>query len=184
MKDIVLVLLMFFSSFLSYGYEGEAIKLKSSSTAVKYSVGATLLPVVPGLFLITMGHDYVDLGGFLLCLSGFFVGPSVGHFYAGNSERAMASIGLRSACLFAGGLSTLLLGGFMYSDNDVGAAISSLAIIALGVGILWSAAYDIRTCPRSVEKYNESVRDYGGFHLTPEIDVKDKSYGLSLVYKF
>ncbi len=167
-------------------YDKGTPELKSTSTAVNYSIGATFLPSVP--ILVCMAMDDVPFsfaaGSFILSVSGFVVGLSAGHFYAGNRSRGMASIGFRSICAGAGLVGCYGAMASLFSENwdNVGPFVT-VAVIS-GVGILGFALFDIATCPKSVEKYNNSIRDHGGFHLTPEIDVKDKNYGLSLVYEF
>ena len=186
MKCKILVLLIFFSSCVSLGYKEKSIKQKSSILAFGYSLGATVLPSVPTLIFLYASDEevYVPSISLALGLSGIVFGPSMGHFYAGNRERGRASIGFRAICFGVGYLSGFGAGYSFYAGNENTAGVLFMIAIASGVGMAGSALSDIATCPNSVEKYNKSIRNHGGLYLGPEIDVKDGSYGMRLVYRF
>jgi len=186
MRYKILVLLMLFVFCISYAYETEFPELKNSTTAVGYSFCATVLPSVP--LMLCAGFDDGDeslaVGSFILTVSGIVIGPSAGHFYAGNTRRGFISAGFRT---ISGGAFLLSSCGILSVVNDVSFGNVELYIgiaIVSGIATVGSIVFDIWTCPNSVEKYNRSVRDYRGFYLSPEIDIKDESYGLSLSYRF
>jgi len=184
MKYKILVLLMLFVFCISYAYETEFPELKNSTTAIGYSFCATVLPSVPLMLCGATGDVDGSLGSFLLSVSGIIVGPSVGHFYAGNTSRGLKSIGFRAV---SGGAFILSSCGILSVVNDVSFGNVELYIgtaIVSGIATVGSVIFDIWTCPNSVEKYNRSVRDCRGFYLSPEIDIKDESYGLSISYRF
>lgn len=186
MKYKILVLLMLFVFCVTYGNEIKPIELKNSSTAVGASLAGTLLPSLPLLASVT-GRDVDGLAvtaSIILSASGFVIGPSAGHFYAENSARGYASMGLRTVFAVVG-VGGVLTGFANLCSEDYSAAKDGATIaVASGICILGSAAYDILTCPQSVEKYNQSIRDQGGLYLTQEIDLTNESYGLSLSYRF
>jgi hypothetical protein len=185
MKYKILTVLLFLG-FEIYGNEIKPIELKNPSTAVGASLAGTLIPSLP-LLACMAGRDvdgYAVVGSAVLSLSGFIIGPSAGHFYAGNSARGYTSMGLRTVFTLVGAGAALTgFGSLIHEDYSSAKAGVTLAI-ASGICILGSAAYDILTCPQSVEKYNQSIRDQGGLYLTPEIDLTNESYGLSLSYRF
>lgn len=185
MKYKILTVLLFLG-FAIYGNERELVELKDPGKAIGASLGGTLLPSLPLLACAT-GRDvdsYIVVGSIVLSLSGFIIGPSAGHFYAENSARGNISMGLRTVFALVGGAG-VLTGFANLCSEDFGAAKGGATIaVASGICILGSAAYDILTCPQSVEKYNQSIRNQGGLYLTPEIDLTNESYGLSLSYRF
>jgi len=65
------------------------IELKYPGKAVGASLAGTLLPSLP--LLACIGSQDVDgsavTASIILSVSGFIIGPSAGHFYAGNSAR-------------------------------------------------------------------------------------------------
>jgi len=186
MKYQILVVLLFLGSCAIYGNDREPIELKNSGNAVGASLAGAFLPSLPLLACAT-GHDvdgYMVAGSVVLSLSGFIIGPSVGHFYAGNSARGKQSMGLRTVFALVGVGGTFMgLANLQHEDFDAAKAGATIAI-ASGICILGSSAYDIITCPQSVEKYNQSIRDQGSLYFSPEIDLKNESYGLSISYRF
>jgi hypothetical protein len=182
MKYKVLFLLMLFGFCISYTCDGETAKLKSPTTAVFYSMGSTVLPSVPLMVCAPMGRVDGAMGPVCIgsCVTGIIVGPSVGHFYAGNYMRGFASIGLRAGIAGLG-----FLGVAETYSSDIGGAIICTVIGGVTcIAVLASGIYDIWTCPDAVQKYNESVRNHGGLYLTPDIDLSHKSYGIRLLYGF
>ena len=186
MKYKISVLSLFFAFCVIYGNDSKPVELKSSGNAVGRSLAATLLPSIP-LLACMEAHDvngYVALGSILLSVSGFVIGPSAGHFYAENSARGKQSIGLRTVFALVGAAGAFTgIANMMHEDFDAAKTGATIAI-ASGICILGSAAYDISTCPQSVEKYNQSIRDQGSLYFSPEINLKEERYGLSLTYRF
>jgi hypothetical protein len=187
MKCKILVLLMLFVFYVPYNCGAEDSKLKNPATAIGYSIGATLLPSIPtliSLYSSEEGEVYVPVTSLALSLAGIIVGPSAGHFYAGNRKKGMSSIGFRSICFGVGALTLLAGGAFMLANMDADPTFFFMVATSSGIAIAGSAILDILTCPNSVREHNQSVRGYNGIYLTPEIDLKYKNYGLSLGYKF
>ncbi len=186
MKYKILVFLMLFGFCVSYGYEGETLELKNSTEAVGFSILSTVLPSVPLMLCAGIGdvEESLVVESFILTVSGVIIGPSAGHFYAGNTARGFKSAGFRA---ISGGAFLLSSCGVLSVVNDASFGNVELYFafaIVSGIATVGSVLFDIWTCPSSVGKYNRSVRDYGGFYLAPEVDIKDESYGLSIGYRF
>jgi hypothetical protein len=135
-----------------------------------------------GAFLASAGSGDGDLA--LLGLGGVFIGPSLGHFYAGEWGGGFAHMGVRAA---AGGvvvLGAVVLFTNCYGESDdcdegVGTAMM-LGGAALGVG---STIYSIVDAPRAARRVNERRR----LALTPAPMLgPDRSlgYGLQLGASF
>ncbi len=182
MKRKMLVFVMLFVFCLSYTCGGETFKLKSPTTAASLSFCSMVLPSLP----LVVCSSVDGMNGFVgpvcvgSCVSGVIVGPSVGHFYAGNYMRGFVSVGLRAGIAGLG-----FLGVVETYSSDIGGAIICAVIGGVTcIALLASGIYDIWTCPDAVRKYNKSVRGYGGLYLAPEINIENESYGLTLGYSF
>ena len=187
MKCKILVLFLLFVLCMPYGSGAEPMKQKSSMVGLSYSLGATILPSIPTLISLCSseeGEVYVPITSLALSFVGIIAGPSMGHFYAGNREKGMSSIGFRSICFGAGALTLFAGAAYSMANMDSDPELFFMIASASGIAIVGSALLDILTCPQSVEKYNQSIRDQGGLYFSPEINVKDESYGLSLSYRF
>jgi hypothetical protein len=187
MKYKILVLLTLFVFYVPYNCGAEDLKLKNPAAATGYSLGATILLSIPtliSLYSSEKGELYVPVTSLALSLAGIIVGPSTGHFYAGNRRRAMSSIGFRSICVGVGALSLSTGAAYMFTNMDGDPTLFFMVAKASGIAIAGSALYDIFTCPLSVEKYNRSLLNQGGLYFSPEIDLNNESYGLSLSYRF
>jgi hypothetical protein len=121
--------------------------MKSPEAARGWSLGSTLIPMASGAIAGRAGSNG---GAGVLIVGGSLLGPSAGHFYAGQPARALAGVALRTA----------LLGVFVAAtcwdecskqQND---AQEKLAVV-FSAAILGSAVYDIVTAPRSARRYNE-----------------------------
>lgn len=73
---------------------------KSPTTGLLLSLGSTTVPMGLGIVGGSTGGAWLFLGGIV-------VGPSVGHFYAGQVTRGLATTGLRAAGA-AVGISSLI----------------------------------------------------------------------------
>ena len=87
-----------------------------------------------------------------LGIAGYLAGPSIGHFYAGETRRAWIGVGVRGliGIGFGAALVTLLDEGSGNDQNAVG-----VAFLAAGAGAMVA---DIVTAPRSARIHNEKVR--------------------------
>jgi hypothetical protein len=185
MKYEVLPCFALFVFFVSSTCEGETANLKSPTTAVYWSMGSMVLPSVPLIVTSTVGetHEFLGATGIVLCITGVIVGPSAGHFYAGDYMRGFGGIGLRAGIAGLGFLGVVKT--YTSDSDDMAKAIIGTVIAGTaGIGILASGIYDIWTCPDAVYKYNQSISNSGGLYLSPEINITEKSYGLTLGYSF
>lgn len=176
-----LVIIIVFLSGGLYPVEAQEVKRpKSGRTAVYWSLGATLIPCVP--VMIWGGTGMSGLIGVSL-----LIGPSAGHFYAHQWGRGLKTAGLRLGIGVVGvfGASFVgLIGAESFDTEDINwEAFWVVAGIAGGC-IVGSAVYDIATAPASVRKYNESIGIMGRLNFVPRLNMKNKSYGLSVVYRF
>ena len=69
---------------------------KSPSTAFQLSLFSTLVPMGAGALALASSSGESEAGAFVF-LGGLVVGPSVGHFYAGQAGRGIGTTLLRGA---------------------------------------------------------------------------------------
>lgn len=124
---------------------GNSPERKSPGRAFLYSLGGTvgLMPVY-GL--------------------GLFVGPSFGHFYAGNTRQAWLGIGIRGGL----GLGTLYL-GYEHGPGWIGVGVLTIVL---------HAAYDVLTAPQSAQEFNDRLEDR--VRMTPTSNSRSGQVGLSV----
>jgi hypothetical protein len=115
---------------------------KSPARAIGHSLSGTVLPLAAG---IGMSEKHGGAGA-TLALTGFLVGPSLGHFYAGQTRRAFTGIAIRSASLagFVAGLALSVDGDGTYA---------ALGTVSLVVGAS-SMVVDIVNAGSSASRYN------------------------------
>jgi len=179
----------------AWGEEQPVIQEKSESKALYWSLGATLIPVAVAIIGDTMvtvvdriqntsESDSICVG-FSMVIGwpvGIVIGPSAGHWYAGNDSRGFNSFLLRT------GLSVLSVSAFMagafvkFGGNDVPANTFFGASAVFAGGALTSAVYDIVTAPKSARLYNEKRKNQQSFFVQP-IASKNK-YHLLAGYVF
>lgn len=173
-------------SMFEESFEREQRELKSEGLAFTMSLAASTIPVVMGgAFLSERSGNEVRVNGRLalsLASTGIILGPSTGHFYAGQTGRGIKGVAIRSGIL-AGtiGIAYMATTG---GHSDVKDLIAYGAFIIGGIISSLHGIYDICTTPSSVRKYNESLLEENSLILVPEINLVDESYGLSVVYKF
>ena len=156
---------------------GDMPDQKSPAAARTWALTGTLL----GAGLLTAGlvEDQGELA--LAGLIGITIGPSFGHFYAGDNGRAWGQIGLRVGAvgiLFAGAISAIF-------DCDLfGASECEPSVttnVLLGGGLLLaggSAVYSVYDAPRAARRHNARQRR---LMLVPApITGPDRTSGLGL----
>ena len=122
------------------------VERKSPSRALLYSLGGTVVPTAVGA---TAGN--VELGAVLVLL-GVGLGPSLGHFYAGNEDQALVGIGLRVGGGTLGALGAAsALNSILVEEGGGGAAA---LLLVSGITVLISAGYDVLTA-------GDAAREYG-----------------------
>lgn len=141
---------------------------KSVATGYAWSIGTTILPLSCISVFYFPGFE-------ILAISGIIVGPSTGHFYAGQWRRGLTTSAIRVGAGAAG-----LLLGLVLQENFEDYGTQFAVMIPVGCIVVGTAIYDIFTVPNSVLKYN---REHN-LLLLPELNFKDKRYGINIVYRF
>ena len=103
-----------------------------------------------------------------LLVFGLGVGPSLGHFYAGQTLPGV---------IFAS-LCTASAGAFFLPDWDTGDVMAQGGLLCIGIGYCVFATIDLVLVPFSVRRYNKDLQ------IRPEIDLSEKRYGVGFVYHF
>jgi len=149
--------------------------LKSPGVAVGLALGTTIIPIAIGY-----STDFDET--WWLAASGLVIGPSTGHFYAGQWGRGAITAGLRTG-LWATGV---YFAGLMWADIFSGSSYAGEALITLAsfIGVYGLALYDLYTTEASVDRYNASKSAWGRLNIIPYRDAINKGYGLSFVYNF
>jgi len=159
--------------------DSSALHRKSPARALTYSLGSTVLLAPFGVGLIA--------------------GPSVGHFYGGNSGQAWTGIGIRSgAFLTAGTGYTLILSATVPAvpeepgeTTDPGdfrrlgewAEPTGTVLLVAGITVLLgSAVYDIATVRDAVRDYNQNRTVQA--RVTPAVGLQGEQIGLSIQLQF
>jgi TM2 domain-containing membrane protein YozV len=132
--------------------------VKSYGAAYLWMFGATILPIVGGSMLAASpGSEGLAAA---LILSGIFVGPSAGQFYAGSVGAGLVATGLRVA---GGGL--MLVGliqaiGCSWGDGpcNAGEAEALVGLLVFGGGTL----YSLIDTKFAVDRANEKARKTSG----------------------
>jgi hypothetical protein len=157
---------------------------KSPSKALSLSLVSTGVPLIIGLGLaVADAPAPADTYSAILILGGVVVGPSVGHFYAGNTGHGVLTIGLRSVGL-AGGTLGLYLWAIAEVENveSVG-ALGIIIFVPSAALMLGSAVYDIATASGAARKYNEKKR-LSRFSIGPTYIAAESTPGIAVKYRF
>jgi len=144
---------------------------KSPTTALSASAGATMFPIALAL------TGAAGENGFWLLLGGAVIGPSLGHFYAGNTERGVLGIVIRGAATYVVG--SQLIAGL---DEDPSTRYQS-SILVLGVlAGIGSAVIDIGTAPLSAREHNRRL-EQARLSLGPAVSPSG-AFGLGVAATF
>jgi hypothetical protein len=151
---------------------------RSETGALMFSFLGTAVPVVVGYERIRLANLKSDesAAGALLVLGGLVIGPSLGHFYAGEPGRASFGIGLRVLSL-AG-----LAGAAAVSWENESTGSEALAIGFLGLGSAVVIA-DIAGAPKSARRHNQKLRE-NALRLQPVAATGSRGSGLALTVTF
>ena len=120
---------------------------KSPETALALSLGATAIPFV--LASANSRGSFAKspvVGAFA-----FFIGPALGHFYAGQSGRALGGMAIR----FGLAASTAFLASQNCTNSTDEWFCASPALVIGGIAIMAAIVVDIVAAPGSARKYNE-----------------------------
>ena len=134
---------------------------KNENTAFAYSFFGTGLPIAAGAY-ISGREGEADAAAVLFPIgAGFVFGPSLGHFYAGRSKRALVGIGIRSASVAA------IWAGLEIHANS-GSEAPGVATIGVlgGIAGISSMLADVFEASKSARIHN---RELGKLYLSPSL---------------
>lgn len=160
---------------------------KSQKTALRLSLGGTLIPVVAGgviFFGFAKRFENWDDGKSILAVSiagsGIIFGPAFGHIYAHQGRRY-----LLKGFLLRGLPVGLLAAAAAWANawGSGGSRGNPAGIFLYSAGILFSTAYDIIAVRKSVEKYNKE-HGIAGIRLQPTYFAREKAVGVRLSLTF
>lgn len=151
-------------------------RIKSEGLAVGLALGTTIIPIAIGY-----STDFDDY--WWLAASGFVIGPSTGHFYAGQWGRGVATAGVRAGLLAAGVYFSRLMWVDVFFGGSSGSGNAVLAVTSF-LGAFGLALYDLATTEASVRRYNDALNASSRLQFVPYFGAKNKGYGLSFVYRF
>ena len=152
-------------------------ELKSTATAVKYSVYGTAIPIVVGgtIFFASIASNAEEpdpfLAGIMIGSLGAVGGPGLGHAYAERWGRFALGGAIRTVGAFflASGIMGLLwgddpsgMGHWGESSEGYSGDERPLAVLLLmggGAIYLWSTIHDFKSLDTSVEQYNQKHKD-------------------------
>lgn len=166
-------------SMFEESFERDQRRYKSEMSALSGSLLAATVPSVVGFKVADGGSESAGLA---LVVGGIVLGPSVGHFYAGQNRRGILGVAIRGGIL-AGATG---IGCFLEKDASLDSEGFALAYALIAGGLVSSlhGVYDICAAPSSARKYNESLPKEKTVKLVPEIDLINENYGVSVVYNF
>lgn len=132
------------------GQASDSTVTKSEGLALAASVAGTVAPVAVGALLIAGTGD--PLPGAIPLVAGLVVGPSLGHFYAGNPGHGVTTMALR----YAVALVTLVAADCLIEDKCSDNNQHSAQVAAIGGFSLVAAIsiYDVATAPASARSHN------------------------------
>jgi hypothetical protein len=165
MKNVIAIAVILV--FLTGGVNSLEAQNKSTTLALGLSVGVPVL----GCFA---AYKVESPELFLIALA---VGPSTGHFYAGQWGTGLLFTGLRTATI-AGSI-FLAIGVLLQTYDSYDGLLAGGGVLAIGFGVCCVISMvDWMRVPSSIHKYNERLQ------IKPEIDFKDRRYGVGFVYNF
>jgi hypothetical protein len=134
---------------------------KSDGSALFYSFFGTGLPMGAAAYVGSRDGE-VDLAPVVVPIgAGYLFGPSLGHFYAGRSRRALIGIGIRGAAL---GVFCVGVQRQVDSDSEAPGA-NTLMVLSFLAGTS-SMIADIVEAPKSARIHNREM-GLGAPRLTP-----------------
>lgn len=162
---------------------------KSILKAELYSLGATVLPLVPTyVFYLIEREPHNDVPNslqtvsYVLATTGLLIGPRAGHLYLGDGDLSTASI--RGVSALTGSLSLLSLLAYSYNFNESYAKIGLTGLWISGAVFLGTTIYDFAAIPFKVNNYNKNLEKSSSIHLIPNYDFKNDEISLSLTWNF
>jgi hypothetical protein len=203
MKLKISVLLMVFIALLSPDIKAEPIypdddfkitydinrEKKSILKAELYSLGATVIPLVPTyVFYLMEKEPHTDVPNglqtfsYILTTAGVLIGPRAGHLYLG--DRGLTTASLRATATLTGSLSLLSLLAYSYNLNGTYETIGVTGLCISSTVFLGTIIYDFAAIPFKANSYNKNLEKSSSIHLIPGYDFKDNELSLSLTCNF
>ena len=136
--------------------------VRSPAVALLLPLTLTLVPVVAGVGLFAADSEQARTVGFVVMNTGILLGPSLGHFYAGEIKHGLVTLGIRGA-LVSGSLALYAAarnsapGRQDYSYDDDSAGILGLLAFTLAIGAFGVGIYDFIDAPRAANRTNARV---------------------------
>lgn len=167
---------------------------KSKKTALRWSLGSTMLPALIGgtLIGVTLGkggsNELVGVsGGLVLGSLGLIVGPTIGHYYAGSGPNT-PGLPFRLAGITSGAIGALIWASsdhFLDKHMDIAGDVQfGMYLIGFGaILFLTAAVVDFASLGETVDEYNER-NGLAALSLTPTYNVNDNTVGASLCLRF
>ncbi|MCH9031763.1 MAG: hypothetical protein IIB00_05830 [candidate division Zixibacteria bacterium] len=157
---------------------------KRPEEAVSISLWSTVFPTLLGTGLFLTGElsdpdkQFIKIVGAGLVIAGVSFGPSTGHSYARQFNRAALGVGLRLAT----SLSAIYV--VAYSSNNTANnttydPTSKIIAATLGAFAVTSAIYDIAAAGRSADTYNQK-HGFTKLQLTPVYFSQTGAIGLKI----
>lgn len=164
------------TSYIAPQNETELPGQKSKTKARALSFGATAVPVLSA-FLINQ-DPYPSL-----IVGGMFAGPAAGIIYGDDWIRAGRGLLIRAASIGIVYLGAFPLGGFTIFDPP---SLTGQVVMYSGAGIFGSSVlWDIFiSSARSVEDYNDRLREKQGVSISPWFEPITHSSGIRISYNF
>lgn len=130
-----------------------AVRAKSPELAFALSGLGLLIPSSVGYYRLTDGTADLDGATFAILAGGIVIGPALGHFYAGASDRAWTGISLRlvSGLVTTGATFAVILFALGGGEPVFPAIIMAGGAIVAGT----SAVLDVVRAPGSAQAWNE-----------------------------
>jgi hypothetical protein len=149
---------------------------KSEAVAVGLSLGATVIPIA---LVYGTVHDENSYWSLLPAITGLVIGPSIGHFYAEQWGHGFKTVGVRLGICVLGYTGMTL--DRRSNANFWDAFHNELLVGTIAAGaLIGHALWDIAQAEKSAYKYNESIK----IQIQPDINLKEKRYGIGFVYRF
>jgi hypothetical protein len=178
--------LMFFLSLSVQAKPGVPLIPKSKSKALSYSLVGTLAPAVVCISLLS-STETLQSGqcnaGIVIGSLGLLCGPGIGHLYAGNSNRFVSGMIIRS---LAGGVAIFSVSKFgidIWGNDSQDTFGPIMGFLVGGVTVVASSLYDISATGESVDRYNKQ-HGFSQFTLQPRYWPNHQAVGFSLAYRF
>lgn len=161
---------------------------KSESTALQWSLFGTLVPLAAGVGLAAAvsGPDENPVPPLVLMGSGLIIGPSLGYFYGGRSNRGMQGIairlGMEAVFVTTAGIAVEKVG--TSTLEDFSSIVAAVVILTVGqVFVLAHGIYDIANVKSEVRKYNQSLKKTN-LMVMPKYFAQSKVPGVQLQISF